>query len=1305
MYQLDVSVWVALDLMLATQVAQRLVLEPATEEDLETDVPNEPGALVENVELDSYRLVIQCKLRSTGPWKHGDLSRVLAHGTRRKPARKRLEDDPRVRYLLVSNADVDGVAHQLKVNVLREWPPAAAMPAEMGAQLVDSAPGRVAILASLDAEKLDARTQKMLTERFRLPWSSVEPCREKLRHDALRRMRGAGAGVWTRQALEDVIIDHGGCVNDSTMSKGFVPPTNWNELVQKLATQHAIIITGPSGTGKTKAAKALLTRLRAEIPGVEVIRVDGGPEKIEGQVHERPVAFEIEDPWGKFRLEPGSAPWNDAINGLLRTAGPNRKFVITSRSDVLSESGRSPHKKWVLTLNEENYGPKERKQLFENMLQALPRAFHATALRSRHEAVGRLLTPMEMERYFDTLEDGPENDETEQQYHSRCIADALQASIERAILNNVRTRGDWRWAAVTWGLFKARARQSFNVLPSIQSKLTKRDPAFEDGLEPYLNFLVAGRNLRQVEASLSYQHPRVELGLQMALNEKPELSSRALRYLVETLTEFDADSDKDWGREGAAHLVAACRTQRKLNLTLDVQTQARLDDWIRSRLAPPGPDFEDDLALAAAVGSQDCISAELARWLRLRQVEDENWFLHDWCPEPVSDEWYRQVAAAPATGPICEAFIRRLLPHQHWRFPSDFAEHIGRLAPGLGLAFRDAALSMVRYGHISADDPVLRGALTDLPNFEPVVDAAVAYLEPCSEQDDDDRWLRIANGEYGDDAEEYMVDYEHGLAAEACLQAYVKALRLCKGWTAIREHRLAPQLLYSWLVDMRDREDIDDAECEALAQASADTPHEALFWTNAIAHWRPLLAPFLLKRISKGCKSADVRLAAARVLAHHPRPWINDAIKELLARRDERRVLELALDLNSGDQDDDVVLAATATQELVSALPDILASATLVLLEERQAVEVAPSSLTCLRALDARDNYLLRLAQAEALSTCNIDVADLLANLLEDFEENSHPAIKIASHAVELAIELGLWHLVETALHHRFADVRERALVALADRAPAPLPDSLIAFVHDRGSRVRKALLKIFKARPHPGHIPALLKLAGDTWSRLSQDYENDVNYPIAVGAARCLWDQYRIDDCYVDNLLTIAQASDDGNVGRLLLAALLRRRVDANANIVVDLALSGTGPLHRIAANSLLDEVQHVSAAVTVRIDAAALARQPLSAAIPLAGVVGAAASPEQVVSTAQSLAVDPVRCALLIPIWRTALARGSLAAEVAKWLPPGLVDALASALDDGPKLPLDALNELGDMRVVEAIKYTFRTLFAPDPSGSSLR
>ena len=41
-YQIDVSVWLALDLILASKLTQQVVLEPASQEDLETELSETP---------------------------------------------------------------------------------------------------------------------------------------------------------------------------------------------------------------------------------------------------------------------------------------------------------------------------------------------------------------------------------------------------------------------------------------------------------------------------------------------------------------------------------------------------------------------------------------------------------------------------------------------------------------------------------------------------------------------------------------------------------------------------------------------------------------------------------------------------------------------------------------------------------------------------------------------------------------------------------------------------------------------------------------------------------------------------------------------------------------------------------------------------------------------------------------------------------------------------------------------------------------------------------------------------------------
>ena len=55
------------------------------------------------------------------------------------------------------------------------------------------------------------------------------------------------------------------------------------------------------------------------------------------------------------------------------------------------------------------------------------------------------------------------------------------------------------------------------------------------------------------------------------------------------------------------------------------------------------------------------------------------------------------------------------------------------------------------------------------------------------------------------------------------------------------------------------------------------------------------------------------------------------------------------------------------------------------------------------------------------------------------------------------------------------------------------------------------------------------------------------------------------------------------------------------------------------------------------------------------------------------------------------------ALADEIGKFLPEKLMTAIHSVFEDGPKLPRNALDDLGDVRVVGEVIRKFDFLFAP--------
>jgi len=282
-YQLGVSVLAALRLMLITKSASRITLEPANEEDLESDLePATPGRVQPSANVaDGYKLVVQVKLRNSGPWSITDFEALLKRGTTRRPAKHHL-DDPGTRYLLITNADASGVARDLLIQGLEEWPEEQTFPASLSGTLPHGPEGRIAIWGVLTERLLDLEINDILGSLLRVPQSRQAECRARLRDEARQRMRGTSPGVWTREDLLSIIRGCGGYLASAPQLEAFVPPGNYQALSDLLERRNALVITGPSGTGKTWTALALVdqARQRPSAPEIIQVNVNNGPSSI-----------------------------------------------------------------------------------------------------------------------------------------------------------------------------------------------------------------------------------------------------------------------------------------------------------------------------------------------------------------------------------------------------------------------------------------------------------------------------------------------------------------------------------------------------------------------------------------------------------------------------------------------------------------------------------------------------------------------------------------------------------------------------------------------------------------------------------------------------------------------------------------------------------------------------------------------------------------------------------------------------------------------------------------------------------------
>ena len=404
-YQIGVSIWLALDLILASKLTQEMVLEPASQEDLEAEIEDyAPGRVTSSIAIDGYTLVVQAKYRSGDAWTVPNIKRLLMHGGKdRQSAASRLSAS-NIRYLLVTNAGLNGGTRRLQVHHAGSWPDSASMPVSIVGSLPPGAPGRVAVIGTQDGERLETHIKRLLTESFRVPNARWKECLKTLHEEALNRILGGGSGRWRRSELELVIRKHDGYIASSPELEHYVHPTNWNRLRSTMSKRHAALIIGQSGTGKTMATRKLYEELRSEIPGLSRVRITQGPTQLSNDQTPSPVLFDVEDPWGRFDFNSESRPWNDQLPQFLANATHDRMIVVTSRLDVAQSSDALESvKHWRFPLEGEHYGKEERHRLYESRIDGLPRDLQRVAATAMAEVLSKLGTPLEIQKFFDAL--------------------------------------------------------------------------------------------------------------------------------------------------------------------------------------------------------------------------------------------------------------------------------------------------------------------------------------------------------------------------------------------------------------------------------------------------------------------------------------------------------------------------------------------------------------------------------------------------------------------------------------------------------------------------------------------------------------------------------------------------------------------------------------------------------------------------------------------------------------------------------------------------------------------------------------
>jgi len=1173
-YQIEVTVWVALDLMLAKRAADEIEIEPSSEEDLQAAVTDPTAASLGLVAHGTqFHLILQAKTRSGSPWPATAIADVLRggadanveyQGDRRKRPLAMLQDDPQSRYIFVTNeASAEALrphegVHLFDFPEVAELPPHARAGYDTTAQA--SLAQRIVLLTGVTREVLNGRISALLTQHGHVPICRHNDCLRDLREAVRQRISGAHEGRWTRSEVMEVLVGHGGSLAPTRDMDHYVRPKSFDAIKDKLDTAHAVVIAGPSGTGKTLTADILELDLRGGQPPFDVIGEENGPGYIRGNLTRAdPVLFHLRDPWGGNRLTPSADRWSGELPKLLDNAGPGRKFLITSRSDVLQSAGHELTKElrpYIVSIELEDYGSERLAEIYDGIAADLTGHAKHLAAQHRQRALAALTRPYEVKRLLVALsrEDGEKPRNVD-----KILADSQIEAISRVIANQIGEDGA-EAAAIIWAMLSARGAVTRDVFAKLGRRLRSADPALRPDIDGLIDFLVAGQNLRQDGAALAFYHPRVEDGLRLTYMRRPRDAEHTLSTTVDALLAWDR-AGEDWGLETGLSVLRATEKVAELELNLAPVTRQRLDQHLETVAlsAEKSADFEGALRDLGRFGSGDYLPARLAQILIEGGPETEAiMFRKRWRAPPLNEEDISALRDDSRAQPMVERFIREVLPFSHRDYHPELIPLLERLATNLREAFWDALDSIAGPGGPHDNiDVIVTGALTgDAPDYERAIECFAR-----SEAEADAWFEGFAKDSY--EAQEHAVDAdaadhiteepgERYFNAHEGMKMVVSLRRGREGVTWIAGHPHRKLLLYA-LGDLiaNSHRTPPTAELEFLLSNSDDLSRDQA-WRAVEHHWDDSLSGFLIDELARSdIDSASQRRRLVEIAAVH---GLGDPVPDLIVVSGQvpfARRLELVCDVVTTKLDDDPkgdsaeAKSARAARLLQSFAADEqeLAQAMLAMLAggdirtTANALSEPSRNLLTATLMNASIDLTGPLACLAAGAGVNIDEAT--ARLLSTDDAVDGEA---AIQALMIADGADLRKKLQPALKHKRYPVRRRAFRLLAADAPRDKRTSLIAVAGDHSADVRLAFVECMKEERWPEAIDTLVKLLRDrrdfsthlgietSWSKFS----------VARAAARALGAYDALPDWAIDALLHAAEAdSPDPFVACTALYAL----------------------------------------------------------------------------------------------------------------------------------------------------------------------
>jgi len=254
--------------------------------------------------------------------------------------------------------------------------------------------GRWGFIEGLSWVALEAELRRLFEVVGHVPSTRVGEAQESLERAIEDRLMGPAAPL-TREQVVAIVESAGGLPQRERELAEFVPPPAAATATALLAKEHAVLLIGPPGFGKSLIAKQLVHDCRLDPRPFEVIRERAGLAGIDTLLSApgRHV-FHLDDPWGQSKLEGDAADWVIKLPGLLQRATPDKVFIITSRTDILAlakvSADEAPWRTIVCPVTQADYDAAARWSILCRKLQGAASWQQDYALQHRKVLLGAL---------------------------------------------------------------------------------------------------------------------------------------------------------------------------------------------------------------------------------------------------------------------------------------------------------------------------------------------------------------------------------------------------------------------------------------------------------------------------------------------------------------------------------------------------------------------------------------------------------------------------------------------------------------------------------------------------------------------------------------------------------------------------------------------------------------------------------------------------------------------------------------------------------------------------------------------------